>query len=239
MANPIKETVEQIQAKGAEAAKAWMNADNQANQTKRDVLLGLAEKYAHDDNARLAAIVGYEAAWKEMLGKEAARQVSVRKSELNSVMEAVKAGAKNLKTLQSFKGGYHDFITKARELKPKTARTSPAAGGTSRTQKLTDKQAETIETLITEKETTPGQLQDIAVHAIEKLNKKAKPELAGFQSFILIQTVCQQLLDRPDVEEFFKEHARKVLEVSNSAIDAAQKAQKIAAQTPMAEKLAA
>jgi hypothetical protein len=206
---------------GIGLAEAFYNAEVKADETKRNSLMKLAKTHSHNPESVTAILEGYATKLSELGYTDST--IKVRKAEAKAVFDAVgktEVSEFNTKALEKFEGHYNEFIDLARQLRGAKERTS---GERTRTKtSLTAKQEQAMETNLGKASVT--QLVDIGETVVTSINKNATPQLAGFQTLLLIQASATQLLNNKKVEQFFHNAAKAVLEVVEPAIEQAGKA---------------
>lgn len=221
-------TIEDLHMIGKDCASAIMKAEEQADKVKKTTLLKIARSYAHDDAQTKAILEGYAEQFKDAGASDST--VKARKSEFKSVFDAV---AKHLvsdpkaEKLESVTGTYHDFIKACRELRDE-GNTSRAPQDARIKTKLTVRQYDMVENNLEHADAV--QLTDIASQAVVNIHKNVPAELAGLQSFRVIQAVCTQLLHSKNLEPVFKEAAKQIDNIAANVIERAKEAAEIASK---------
>lgn len=219
---------------GADLASKFNDADSKASETKRKALLVVAKKHAGDKTHIPAILEGYANRYAELGMSDSI--IKVRKAEAKAVFDAVaksEVSSENLDKLEAFEGGYNEFISLARKLKGEVKRDNQQGRTRTKTE-LTGSQYESTETRITE--ASPVQVVELAETGIKSMFKLAAPELAGYQTLLLIQSAATALAETDGVEEPFKQAAEKILAITEKSIEQAQKARKITADMAEASK---
>jgi hypothetical protein len=217
----VKMTKQGLIQLGVGLAVMFFDAEKKADDTKRVSLMKLAKAHSHNPESVTAILEGYATKLAELGYSDSI--IKVRKSEAKAVFDAVgktEVSEFNTKALEKFEGNYNAFIDLARQLRGVKERTS---GERTRTKtSLTAKQEQVMETNLGK--ASVSQLVDIGETVVTSINKNATPQLAGFQTLLLIQASATQLLNNKKVEKFFHNAAKAILEVVEPAIEQAGKA---------------
>jgi len=203
---------------GKTLANAFMNADNVATQAKKELLLASAETYSKDDAKAKIVLDSYANTFVE--AGHSKNTAKSRKSEARRVFEAVGAtnvSGENLKQLQEFDGGYHEFIGLARDLS--TVETKAKKAASNRTPKITPIQEQAI--LDKLPQATVIQLSDFVETASETLNAPREAEsaaLAEKQQFILLASISDNMLKNEQYDDTTHKAVKQVLDIVNVQI---------------------
>jgi hypothetical protein len=231
-------TPEQLSAIGVALALAFVTSETQASVTKREALIECAVEATDKETTKLIL-----SSYAEELTKKGFKDsiIRVRKAEANAVFRAVNASAGNMKKLEKFDGNYNDFVAYARNLTPAVTNAKPRKTDTETTKVIKERRAVSLSeaaVLSVDKaivKANPSQLSDIVDTASIQLQKVAPPKLASHQSLILINSIAHNILDNTYAEDYEKEVAQKIIDISQEAVD---KLTEVLNTTPTAETLA-
>jgi hypothetical protein len=215
-------------------------ADHKAGQTKRQLLIQVAEKYgARPDQAKVI-LEGLAKYHKDEGAEDSV--IKVRKAEAKAVFDAAnKRQITGVNQMKEFNGGYHAFIEFCRDLRGRQEHTSTE--GTQRAPKMTDKQQSAILEKIADG--NDAQLVAIASESVKSILAGVpaeKASLAGKSTLLVIQRQAETLLNSAKVDAFFHTVAQSILDVVNPALEQLNKAEQDASavqQMAQGEKLAA
>ena len=227
MAHKTKETwtpaeeAKKMHSIGESLATEYNQIEVLAGTSKKTLLLNCARLHAGNKEGIKALLDGYQAKFIELGCTEGVAKT--RKAECNTVFKCVAANEvsnHNLKLLEEFEGGYHAFISYARDLIAQANVKEPKPNAIVRTPKVTASQ----ETFIQDKmqSATILQLSDFVATASEILNQPKEPEkalLAEKQQLILINQIAHNMIKNTQYSTYGKAIAQKVLEVTTKAIN--------------------
>jgi hypothetical protein len=229
MTNEYTKAQQAIVNAGTKAAESFTSADLTASNTKREVILQAAIKYAGDVALTKLWLEGFAIGFEKQ--GQSVGTAKVRKAEANAVFKAVaksEVSEGNIMQLSDAKGlHYNQWIELARELGGKNERVSSTKERKA-PEKMAAGQYDKVQELLNK--ASPEQLGEVATQAVLDINKKAPVHLAGFQTLLLIQAAATSLLKNPECEEFFKDVAVKIQDLASVGISHARKAQESAEQ---------
>jgi hypothetical protein len=224
MANEYTKAQQAIVNVGIKAAESFISADLTASNTKREVILKAAIKYAGDVALSKLWLEGFALGFEKQ--GQSAGTAKVRKAEANAVFKAIaksEVSEGNKMQLSDAKGlHYNQWIELARELAGKAEKASspkPRKNPEAMTSKQYDRVQETLD------KASATQLAEVAEQAIRDVHKKAPAPLAGFNTLLLLQSAAISLTKNEQLDEFFRVVGEKVLEVVEPAIAQVKKAQ--------------
>ena len=203
---------------GSMLALEFVKSDNQANQTKRELLTTCARTHAGNVEGVKALLEGYANKFVELGFSDSI--VRVRKSEANTIFKAYSLTAvskDNQNALEAFDGGYHDFISLARDL-CKTDGEKEVKVST-RAPKVTEHQEQFISDKM--KSATIYQLTDFIETATIELNKPHDSEtarLAERNQLALIVSICKQMAKNESCEPMVKTCAESIISLVNPVL---------------------
>ena len=203
---------------GSMLALEFVKSDNQANQTKRELLTTCARTHAGNVEGVKALLEGYANKFVELGFSDSI--VRVRKSEANTIFKAYSLTAvskDNQNALEAFDGGYHEFISLARDL-CKTDGQKEVKVST-RAPKVTEHQEQFISDKM--KSATVYQLTDFIETATKELNKPHDSEtarLAERNQLALIISICKQMAKNESCEPMVKTCAESIINLVNPVL---------------------
>lgn len=222
---------------GVALADSFVQADNKASETKKELFVSLASKYY--DKAKYSIVLDSYKAELIKLGMST-NSANVRASEALQVIKAAnitEVSNDNLNSLREFKGGYNAFIAYARELVSKASAKAGEVKTTKDTKapvKLTDTQVEKTSDNV--EKANVIQLQDFINKAVKQVSVKAESAIiAGKAQYSVISNICNNMLDSDKIDEALKEGAKSILAIAESMIlrieQAEQATQQVIEQT--------
>ena len=225
MAHKTKETwtpaeeAKKMHSIGESLATEYNQIEVLAGTSKKTLLLNCARLHAGNKEGIKALLDGYQAKFIELGCTEGVAKT--RKAECNTVFKCVAANEvsnHNLKLLEDFNGGYHAFISYARELIAESE-TAPKGGRAIRPPKVTPTQESFIQDKM--QSATILQLSDFVATASEILNQPKEPEkalLAEKQQLILIDQIAHNMIKNTQYSTYGKATAQKLIEITKKAI---------------------
>lgn len=222
--------IESMTNKGFNLAVKFINADDKAQQTKRETILSLASDYATNSEAVGYILEGFANAYSE--AGYNANTVKQRKGEASAIFKAIALTPvtnDNLNSLVAFVGGFNAMVdsargmlkaaadAKAKAFAPINQVTEPTA--IAKVRPLTPLQLVTVTDSL--KKANETELLDITSKATSELSRihADKPVLAELSQFKLLANIANAMFENDKYDDATKNTANEIFKLANIAIN--------------------
>jgi hypothetical protein len=229
--------ITKMHAIGFALANGFINADDKANKTKREILLNNASKFAGDKEKVALILEGYADAFKQ--AEYNADTVKQRKSEANAVYKCVALTPitnDHLNQLAGYIGSFNGMIQLARELTANhLAASKPVKDNnvidikTKQVRPLTDNQKQQVSDSL--KKANANELLSIGENVVNELNRNGfEPVLAEIAQLNLIANIANSMLNNDTFDKATQNVAKEVFKLVNVHVNILEANQKQATQ---------